>query len=112
VHPDCVRDASWLAKLPLCKHVLESAELAAARLEPDVERVRLIGSSEPALLEAAQLRGIHVAREPVLLAGRVELLHYFREQVLCNSYHRYGNLHGAALLPGAARPDEPKQTPR
>jgi RHH-type proline utilization regulon transcriptional repressor/proline dehydrogenase/delta 1-pyrroline-5-carboxylate dehydrogenase len=98
VHPDCARDAPWLIKLPQCNPVLESADLAAARLESGVERVRQIGTSEPLLLAAAQLRGIHVARAPVLLAGRVELLHYFREQVLCNSYHRYGNLHGAALL--------------
>lgn len=34
----------------------------------------------------------HIAREPFVSNGRVELLHYFIEQSVTNSYHRYGNL--------------------
>ena len=99
VHPACAEPAGWLSKLPLCKPVVESAELAAGRLDAQIDRVRQIGSVEPTLRAAARQRGIHMACECVLLAGRVELLHYFREQVLCNAYHRYGSLHASALLP-------------
>jgi hypothetical protein len=67
--------------------------------------VRAIGTAEQPLLAAAAERGIHVAREPVLNAGRIELLHYVRERALSNAYHRYGNLNQAALLPSRAEPD-------
>jgi hypothetical protein len=33
-----------------------------------------------------------IARAPVLMDGRIELLQYLKEQSVCNSYHRYGNL--------------------
>jgi RHH-type proline utilization regulon transcriptional repressor/proline dehydrogenase/delta 1-pyrroline-5-carboxylate dehydrogenase len=26
------------------------------------------------------------------MEGRIELLHYFQQQSICDSYHRYGNL--------------------
>jgi RHH-type proline utilization regulon transcriptional repressor/proline dehydrogenase/delta 1-pyrroline-5-carboxylate dehydrogenase len=44
------------------------------------------------LHRAAAASGSYVAREPVLMEGRLELLHYLREQSLSHSYHRYGNL--------------------
>ena len=34
----------------------------------------------------------HIASEPFVANGRVELMHYFLEQSISNSYHRYGNL--------------------
>jgi RHH-type proline utilization regulon transcriptional repressor/proline dehydrogenase/delta 1-pyrroline-5-carboxylate dehydrogenase len=34
----------------------------------------------------------HISSEPFISHGRVELLHYFIEQSVTNSYHRYGNL--------------------
>jgi RHH-type proline utilization regulon transcriptional repressor/proline dehydrogenase/delta 1-pyrroline-5-carboxylate dehydrogenase len=46
---------------------------------------------EAVLQHAADL-GYYVAKEPVLMEGRIELLHYVRNQTICNSYHRYGNL--------------------
>lgn len=36
--------------------------------------------------------GLYVADMPVLGHGRIELLWYFEEQSISNSYHRYGNL--------------------
>ncbi len=42
--------------------------------------------------QAAVGAGCHIAREPVLMEGRIEMCHYFKEQSLCNAYHRYGNL--------------------
>jgi RHH-type proline utilization regulon transcriptional repressor/proline dehydrogenase/delta 1-pyrroline-5-carboxylate dehydrogenase len=35
---------------------------------------------------------LYLASAPVLAEGRIELLHYLREQSLCADYHRYGNL--------------------
>ena len=43
-------------------------------------------------LDAAAQSGFYVAREPVLMEGRIELLHYFQNQSVCDTYHRYGNL--------------------
>ncbi len=42
--------------------------------------------------EAAAESGCHVSHTPVLMEGRIEMSHYFHEQSLCNTYHRYGNL--------------------
>ncbi len=50
------------------------------------------------VLEAAALSGFHIAREPVLMEGRIELLHYVRNQSVCDTYHRYGNLGDRAFL--------------
>ncbi len=33
-----------------------------------------------------------IVRTPPLMEGRLELLHYFKEQSISHSYHRYGNL--------------------
>jgi len=46
----------------------------------------------PLISAAAAQAGIHIARAPVVMEGRIELLHYFRQQSLCHNYHRYGNL--------------------
>ena len=35
---------------------------------------------------------VYIASEPFIGHGRIELMHYFREQSVSNSYHRYGNL--------------------
>ncbi len=35
---------------------------------------------------------IHIASEPFVAHGRVELMHYFIEQSISDNYHRYGNL--------------------
>ena len=37
-------------------------------------------------------KSIHIATEKFIPHGRVELMHYFIEQSISNSYHRYGNL--------------------
>ncbi|MHC1742394.1 MAG: aldehyde dehydrogenase family protein [Syntrophobacteraceae bacterium] len=44
------------------------------------------------VFEAAAKTGFFIARSPVLMEGRIELLHYLRQQSICNTYHRYGNL--------------------
>ena len=45
-----------------------------------------------AIYRAAAERGYYIARSPVLMEGRIELLHYVQNQSICNNYHRYGNL--------------------
>ncbi len=44
------------------------------------------------VFRAAAASGVYLARAPVLIQGRVELLWYVREQSISSDYHRYGNL--------------------
>ncbi len=44
------------------------------------------------VLAAAARRGFYIARAPVSMAGRIELIHYYQNQSICDTYHRYGNL--------------------
>ncbi len=71
----------------------ETTEEFAKRL-PDigVERIRVIGPVAPELRTAANAAGIHIVDCPVTSEGRIELLHYLREQTISRSMHRYGNL--------------------
>ncbi len=41
---------------------------------------------------AAAETGFYIARTPVMMDGGIELLQYYRQQSICNNYHRYGNL--------------------
>lgn len=66
-------------------HSIEQGEInrlryAAANRVPNSVRQAVIG------------RYVHIADEPVLAEGRIELLWYVQEQSLCSDYHRYGNL--------------------
>jgi RHH-type proline utilization regulon transcriptional repressor/proline dehydrogenase/delta 1-pyrroline-5-carboxylate dehydrogenase len=51
-----------------------------------------------AILETAAGRGDYIARQPVLMEGRLELIHYVQNQSICDNYHRYGNLGERAEL--------------
>jgi len=51
-----------------------------------------------AVLAAAARRGYYIPRSPVLMEGRLELLHYVQNQSVCDTYHRYGNLGDRAVL--------------
>jgi RHH-type proline utilization regulon transcriptional repressor/proline dehydrogenase/delta 1-pyrroline-5-carboxylate dehydrogenase len=55
-------------------------------------RLRVVGSRDAALDQASALHGAHIEDAPVLPVGRLELLHYLREQSVSRDYHRYGNL--------------------
>ena len=44
------------------------------------------------ILKKAAKHGFYIARNKVLQEGRIELLNYFKEQSICDNYHRYGNL--------------------
>jgi RHH-type proline utilization regulon transcriptional repressor/proline dehydrogenase/delta 1-pyrroline-5-carboxylate dehydrogenase len=64
------------------------------RYLPQVQRIRYAAPDRvpAAVLEAAARTGFYVSRTPVRMDGRLELLQYFREQSICDNYHRYGNL--------------------
>ena len=65
----------------------------AARLGPlGIERVRVVGACSDDLRAAANEAGVHIADDPVTAEGRIELLHYLREQSVSRTTHRYGNV--------------------
>jgi len=51
-----------------------------------------VGTLNPALRDAARSAGIHPVDDAVTADGRIELLHYLREQSISRTQHRYGNL--------------------
>ena len=50
------------------------------------------------VLSSAAKRGFYIARAPVLMEGRIEMLHYCQNQSICDTYHRYGNLGDRSIL--------------
>lgn len=68
-------------------------ELAATFAAKQTDRVRYAGERAPAsVLSSVGESGVFVARAPVLVEGRIELLWYIKEQSISHDYHRYGNL--------------------
>ena len=57
-----------------------------------MQRVRVVGTCSNELRAAANEAGVHIADDPVTAEGRVELLHYLREQSVSRTTHRYGNV--------------------
>jgi RHH-type proline utilization regulon transcriptional repressor/proline dehydrogenase/delta 1-pyrroline-5-carboxylate dehydrogenase len=83
---------SWAAAIEFLEESDEA--LAQAIRSGQTERVRYADPARVADLvrSAAAEVGLYLAVAPVLAVGRIELLHYLREQSLCVDYHRYGNL--------------------
>ncbi len=75
------------------KWVFETDEALTDRMT-DHCRIRYANETRvpEAVLTTAAQKGYYIARKPVLMQGRLELVHYLKEQSICNSYHRYGNL--------------------
>jgi RHH-type proline utilization regulon transcriptional repressor/proline dehydrogenase/delta 1-pyrroline-5-carboxylate dehydrogenase len=61
---------------------------------PALDRIRYAapGRVPPDVFAAAAATGFYIARAPVVMEGRIELLQYYRQQSVCTNYHRYGNL--------------------
>ncbi|MFZ1983730.1 MAG: bifunctional proline dehydrogenase/L-glutamate gamma-semialdehyde dehydrogenase [Desulfatitalea sp.] len=61
---------------------------------PKLDRLRYAAAERvPATVYAAAAEAnIYIARAPVLMDGRIELLHYYLSQTVSNAYHRAGNL--------------------
>ena len=66
---------------------------------PSIDRIRYAAPDRvaPEVFEAAAATGFYIARTPVMMDGRIELLQYYRQQSICHNYHRYGNLGERAL---------------
>jgi RHH-type proline utilization regulon transcriptional repressor/proline dehydrogenase/delta 1-pyrroline-5-carboxylate dehydrogenase len=60
----------------------------------DVERLRCLQPHyvTKAMHQEGVQHNVHIAAEPFVAHGRLELMHYFLEQSISDSYHRYGNL--------------------
>jgi RHH-type proline utilization regulon transcriptional repressor/proline dehydrogenase/delta 1-pyrroline-5-carboxylate dehydrogenase len=67
---------------------------------PRVRRIRYAAPDRvpEEVFQAAAKTGFYIARTPVVMEGRIELLHYFQQQSICDNYHRYGNLGERALI--------------
>ena len=71
----------------------ESAAEFGARLGSlGVRRVRVVGTCAVGLRATANASDVHIADDPVTAEGRIELLHYLREQAVSRTTHRYGNV--------------------
>ena len=83
---------SWTAAIEFVQET--DGELADRVCDAACERVRFAAPERvpQIVLQAAAASGVYVARAPVLMQGRVELLWYLREQSISIDYHRYGNL--------------------
>lgn len=82
--------------------VLRQNDRDFARMIPDVDLVRYAAPDRVPwdVFTAAAEHGVHVARDPVMVEGRIELLHYLKEQSISVNYHRYGNLGEREIVQG------------
>ena len=66
---------------------------------PEIDRIRYAAPDRISeeIYRAAAETGFYIARSPVMMEGRIELLQYYRQQSICTNYHRYGNLGERAL---------------
>ena len=69
----------------------DEAAFAARLASLGVARVRVLGPVDDGLRRSAVDAGVHLADDPVTPSGRVELLHFVREQVVTETLHRFGN---------------------
>lgn len=81
-------------------NVKEESDNDLIAIMPQVQRIRYAALDRvtDAVFQAAAQAGFYIARTPVMMEGRIEMLQYFQEQSICNNYHRYGNLGERALI--------------
>jgi RHH-type proline utilization regulon transcriptional repressor/proline dehydrogenase/delta 1-pyrroline-5-carboxylate dehydrogenase len=74
--------------------IKEASDNDLIAIMPEVQRIRYAAPDRvpDVVFQAAAQTGFYIARTPVLMEGRIELLQYVKEQSICNNYHRYGNL--------------------
>lgn len=86
-------NSNWDELAAVLTMVEETEEQFLERVrQKKIDRIRIVERASKALLEAASISTVHVVDAPVLINGRLELLHYLREVSLSIDYHRYGNL--------------------
>ncbi len=97
--------AAQLLEQPDLKPLLEGVMIRRQtdedliHLMPKLQRIRYAASHRvPGKVRgAAAEKGFYIAGMPVLMEGRIELLHYLINQSICNNYHRYGNVSERSL---------------
>jgi RHH-type proline utilization regulon transcriptional repressor/proline dehydrogenase/delta 1-pyrroline-5-carboxylate dehydrogenase len=57
-----------------------------------IDRIRAVGASPDQLFLVTAATTSHIAHDPISPRGRIELLHYLREQSRSITRHRYGHL--------------------
>ena len=69
----------------------EAALIEAMRT---ADRIRFLkpANVSKSIYNALEDEAVYISSEPFVGHGRIEMMHYFREQSISNSYHRYGNL--------------------
>ena len=67
-------------------------ETALSEAMQGVQRIRFLQPPNISVYEAVADYALYIATEPFMEHGRIELMHYFIEQSISDSYHRYGNL--------------------
>lgn len=74
--------------------VIRQTDSELAEMTGKIQRIRYASPERvpSGIFREAAKTGFYIARTRVLMEGRIELLHYFREQSICDSYHRYGNI--------------------
>jgi RHH-type proline utilization regulon transcriptional repressor/proline dehydrogenase/delta 1-pyrroline-5-carboxylate dehydrogenase len=85
------REAKFLiGKAP----VFSESDEEVAGVIPKVDCVRYAAPDRVpgTVFRAAAERGFYIARTPVMMEGRIELLQYYRQQSISHDYHRYGNV--------------------
>ena len=75
------------------------SEAEMTKAIPDFDRVMYAKESSISdyVFERAAENLTFIVRTPPMMEGRLELLHFFEEQSISHSYHRYGNLGGRSL---------------
>jgi RHH-type proline utilization regulon transcriptional repressor/proline dehydrogenase/delta 1-pyrroline-5-carboxylate dehydrogenase len=76
------------------EEILFQSDHELTAIMPQINLIRYAAKSRvpDVIFTAAALKGFYISSTKVVMEGRVELLQYYREQSICNSYHRYGNL--------------------
>ena len=66
----------------------------------DYEKIRYTNKSniDLKILDYASEKLLFIHNQKPLVSGKIELLNYYKEQSISNSFHRYGNLVGNNLI--------------
>ena len=74
--------------------IIRDDENSLVKAMKNVERIRYLHPDNVpiSIYEKVADSALYIASSPFVAHGRIELMHYFIEQSISDSYHRYGNL--------------------
>ncbi len=99
--PKSSRKAEYIWLESKAKAILENDDLIVREDEEVLiesiykyQRIRFLSKENVStnIYNAVASKAIYIATTPFVAHGRIEMMHYFIEQSVTNSYHRYGNL--------------------